>query len=456
MHSKKEVVKHSGAIQVSNDRISLLQRKIWNVLLANAYDDLLNKEIYSIKLKDLASILRFDSKNFEFLKEAVAEMQTILIQWNILDKDRAAWVSSQFLGEVAIKPHSGVIDYSWGPEMRKKLHSPTMYAKISLAIQSRFKSKYSLILYELCLDYFMKKQGKGETPWIDIEDFKKLLGVENDKYCQKFYHMNHAVIKKALTEINKESDIFVQMDKKRECRKIIALKFHISPSPNTRNILTRLTEVPKQEALPFESEEKRKQELYDRMTKYFCLRDKQAKEILNSMFDLDQIEDILAMLERKIRRDEIMNVGAYAYKALKEDYRPKRSFFEIEKEQEAQTRKKQHTNQVKEQEILERLLHEYQDVKRDALGRIPPERMADVLKNFEQSLNDFTKRIYRENGLNSPAVKESLLSFVAESLGDQLPTFPDFARERGYFVEQTPAGAWQMFDIKKLLAAQAI
>jgi hypothetical protein len=82
--------------------------------------------------------------------------------------------------------------------------------------------------------------------------------------------------------------------------------------------------------------------------------------------------------------------------------------------------------------------------------------MAEVLKNFEQSLNDFTKRIYRENGLNSPAVKESLLSFVAESLGDQLPMFPDFARERGYFVEQASDGSWQLVDIKKLLAAQAI
>ena len=45
---KKEVIKHSGAIQVSANQISLLQRKIWNILLANAYDDLLSKEEYCL------------------------------------------------------------------------------------------------------------------------------------------------------------------------------------------------------------------------------------------------------------------------------------------------------------------------------------------------------------------------------------------------------------------------
>ena len=40
MKDKTEVIKHSAAIQIQNN-ITLLQRRAWNVLLANAYDNFL-------------------------------------------------------------------------------------------------------------------------------------------------------------------------------------------------------------------------------------------------------------------------------------------------------------------------------------------------------------------------------------------------------------------------------
>jgi hypothetical protein len=39
MTDKTEVIKHSAAIQIQNS-ISLLQRRAWNILLANAYEEL--------------------------------------------------------------------------------------------------------------------------------------------------------------------------------------------------------------------------------------------------------------------------------------------------------------------------------------------------------------------------------------------------------------------------------
>lgn len=456
----KEVIKHSATIagfQVSNDRISLLQRKIWNVLLANAYDELLNKDSYSIKIKDLAKVLNFDSNDIELLKKAVKEMQAISIQWNALGKDGEEWTSSQYMGEVTIAPRSGRVIYTWGPKLREKLYNPTMYAKINLAIQSRFKSKYSHILYELCVDYFIKKQGKGETPWIGIEDFKKLMGVENDRYCETFKRFNSLIIKRAVSEINEESDIFIEVNAKRESRKIAALKFHISPTTKINNVLTRLTEAPKQGELHFKSEDERKQELHVRMTKYFCLSDRQSKDILNSMFDLDQVEDILGMVERKIKRDEIMNVGAYTFKALKEDYRHKRSLFEIEKEQEAQDRKEKQIKEAKENEIIEELLLEYHEYKEKAVNEyasgLSRKEKGDLLKEFERDLNNFTKRLYRESGMQSAAVKESFTNFVTDNrLGEEVMTFPAFARQRDFFVEEVKKGIWHMIDIKKFLA----
>ena len=82
---KREVIKHSAAIQIQNN-ITLLQRRSWNVLLAYAYDELPFKESHSIPIADLMRSLEFNSKNEDYLKEALEALNRCQVQWNILDK----------------------------------------------------------------------------------------------------------------------------------------------------------------------------------------------------------------------------------------------------------------------------------------------------------------------------------------------------------------------------------
>ena len=86
MKEKKEVVKHSAAVQIQNN-ITLLQRRAWNVLLANAYDALPNEERHSINIKELVQALEFDSKNEDYLKEALRALIVCKVEWNVLNKD---------------------------------------------------------------------------------------------------------------------------------------------------------------------------------------------------------------------------------------------------------------------------------------------------------------------------------------------------------------------------------
>ena len=67
LEKKKEVLKHSSAIQISN-KVNLLQRRSWNILLANAFDDLECKEEYEISVKNLCPVLNYNSHNDEHLK----------------------------------------------------------------------------------------------------------------------------------------------------------------------------------------------------------------------------------------------------------------------------------------------------------------------------------------------------------------------------------------------------
>ena len=118
----------------------------------------------------------------------------------MLDKDKEEeWGIAVLPGIRRYK--NGVCTYGFAPHLRLKLHNPRIYAKLNLRLQNRFKSQYALVLWEVCFDYFDTDRDQGETPFIPLETFRELLGIESDEY-PAFSIFNRAVIKPALKEIN--------------------------------------------------------------------------------------------------------------------------------------------------------------------------------------------------------------------------------------------------------------
>lgn len=224
MKDTDEVVKHSAAIQIQNN-ITLLQRRAWNVLLANAYDELPIEEMYNIKVVDLMEKLEFDSKNDDYLKDALEALVGCKMKWNVLDRDnRWEWGVTTLLAHAIIK--NGLCTYSYSPPLRERLHNPNIYARISLSMQNKFDSKHALALWELCLDYLDKIKNYGETPFIPLEKFRELMGIADDMYPE-FKKLNKWVIKDPIEEINEVTDFYVEVDYRRDCRKIVAIKFRM-------------------------------------------------------------------------------------------------------------------------------------------------------------------------------------------------------------------------------------
>ena len=219
-----QVVKASPAIQIQG-KMTHLQRRAWNVLLANAYNELPNKDIHSVSVAELAAKLGFDSKNEDYLKEALRALRNFEVQWNILDKDKKQeWGVAGLLSEARIK--NGICYYEYSHTMRQRLYNPRIYSKLNLHLQNEFKSRYALILWEVCFDYFDTDRGQGETPFIPLEAFKELMGIEADEYTI-FKALNRNIIKPAVKEINDLTDYHVEVEQKRIGRKIGELKFRI-------------------------------------------------------------------------------------------------------------------------------------------------------------------------------------------------------------------------------------
>ncbi|MDE0468901.1 MAG: replication initiation protein, partial [Candidatus Poribacteria bacterium] len=232
-----EVIKASPAIQIQS-RISLLQRRAWNVLLANAYNELPNKEIHSISVGELAAKLGFKDKhsNQDYLKEALRALRSCEVEWNILSKDKEEWGVAGLLAEVRIR--DGICFYQFPHTLRLKLHNPRVYAKLNLRLQNRFTSRYALILWEICFDYFDTDRDQGETPFIPLETFKSLMGLEETDYLV-FKVLNRDLIKPAIKEINDLTDYLIEVEQKRIGRKVAELKFRI----------TKVKQIPLQESV---------------------------------------------------------------------------------------------------------------------------------------------------------------------------------------------------------------
>src|SRR5580658_1483281 len=217
----RELKKHAATIHCSNT-LSLLQRKISNALLYHAYKELMLKNEHEITVKQLCRLIGYQGNNHAAIKEALKVLISTVIEWNLIDDKTGAenWTASSILASVSLE--GPICYYAYSPRMKQLLHSPSMFGKIDLVIQSKFRSSYGLALYENCIRY----QGLPKTKWFDIDLFKKLMGVPLGKY-DVFRDFKRRVLDKAIEEVNTYSDLIIESEFVREGRKVVKVRFKL-------------------------------------------------------------------------------------------------------------------------------------------------------------------------------------------------------------------------------------
>lgn len=317
----EEVIKASPAIQIQS-KITLLQRRAWNVLLANAYDELPSRETHRVSVAELARSLGFNSHNEDYLKETLAALVDCTVEWNILGKDKKGeWGVASLLASAVIE--KGICTYGFAPHLRLKLYNPRIYTKLNLRLQNQFASRYAMILWEVCFDYFNIARNQGETPFIPIETFKELIGLEKEEY-PLFKELNRKIIKPSIKEINELTNFSVEVEQKRLGRKIGELKFRIS----------RLREIPTvrqpQESPSFDIEDL--PPIAVKLVQAGVSR-KEALRIATQTWDVVDTAalppeaervDFAVYIEEKIglarQSADVKNMGGFIVKAVRENY----------------------------------------------------------------------------------------------------------------------------------------
>ena len=222
---RQSVKKNVAAIHVSG-KLTLLQRKLSNVLLLNAYDALITKPKHQIDAQTLCLMVGYNSNDMATLKQSLRSLAETTAEWDMLDEEgRQEWGVSSLLSYAKLK--SGVCEYAYSPALAEKLHDPKVFALINLNIQRRFTSGHALALYENCYRFVRT----GSTGWWPIDLFRRLMGVDGSAYYESFKHLNAKVIKPAVSEVNKTSNILVEPELRKMGRQVSEIRFRIKENP---------------------------------------------------------------------------------------------------------------------------------------------------------------------------------------------------------------------------------
>ena len=407
-----QVIKASPAIQVQG-KMTHLQRRAWNILLANAYNELPTAEIHSVSVAELSAKLGFDSKNEEYLKDTLRSLRNCEVEWNILRKDKKQeWGIAGLLASADIK--DGICTYAFAPHLRPKLHNPRIYTKLNLRLQNQFKSQYALILWEVCFDYFDTDRDQGETPFIPLEIFKELMGLEETDY-PVFKVLSRDVIKSAIKEINALTDYHVEVEHKRSGRKVAELKFRI----------TRVKQLPVQESL-FPDIENLPPVAIELVQAH--VDRKAALQIAKKAWEFvtpeklpspDAYPDFLAYVAEKIEMSfsaaDVKNRGGYVIEAIRENYQDER--VRTERQERAQRAKQKELEDLEETFIVKRKNIVRQAIQADpTLIEKAAERVTLVHPRRRLEEYDTATEAYQESGMVKVAIDEVIADQFCQDL----------------------------------------
>ena len=222
---RESVKKNVAAIHVSG-KLTLLQRKLSNVLLLNAYDHLITRPKHSIDARTLCLMVGYNSNDMETLKASLRSLAETVAEWDMLDqKGRQEWGVSSLLSYAKLA--GGVCEYAYSPALAEKLHDPKVFALINLNIQRRFTSGHALALYENCFRFVRT----GSSGWWPIDLFRRLMGVDDSAYYENFKQLNAKIIKPAVAEVNRASNILLTPELRKMGRAVTEIRFLIKENP---------------------------------------------------------------------------------------------------------------------------------------------------------------------------------------------------------------------------------
>lgn len=300
-----ELRKAVQAIHMSGN-LSLAERKLINILLLNAIDDLNAKPIHSIPLAVLLGALGWwdEESNRRELRDALDTLVTTKVTFDLFNPSGTPspnWGTTSFLAGVVVE--DGMCHYEYSATLRGLLAEPESYSIINLRIQEGIGSAYALALYENCHRYVNVKTTGAHS----VEQWRKALGATAPLY-DEFKRFNERVISKAVRDVNDSTDILVTPYFTRKNRRVTDIGFTVERKRQEDLFPTKL-------AIDHDDDDLVASDLYRRGIELGI-----GKKKLLEMLRLDayRAEKAICATEQRVRTAEVKNAGGYALRLFQD------------------------------------------------------------------------------------------------------------------------------------------
>lgn len=203
--------------------LTLQDRRIYNLLLANAWDSIEEDKTHVIAKKELRGSHNVNDR----IGESIERLMGAIVKVKTVEEGEAVLLRMQLLApNREYQRADGKLLYRFPQELQKVIKESRIFARLQKTIMYSFKSKYSLALYEI-----VQKRGNLKYKSFDdfaLDEFRGLLGVPVDK-LQGFRNFNAWAIKPALKEVNFLSEYEVKIEPQKKGRTVVGVRLSWQP-----------------------------------------------------------------------------------------------------------------------------------------------------------------------------------------------------------------------------------
>jgi hypothetical protein len=230
-------------LRVVEGNLSLLSRKVFNVMMYHAQEmkepgrnapieTPAAKKYFWIPLSDLARDAAYDSKDVQYLKQQLEDLQNI----KLLMENERQWTSERLVSSVTLvnpegfnSRHSGQVwfGFAFPPEVHEQVMAPSTYTRLSIVYQSSLKSGSALALYEICRRY-----ATNPSKMTFIQSYENWYGMVtgnpiSGSVLPAYKYFKRDTLRPAIAEINALTDITIELVEHKNGRRVERLQFRV-------------------------------------------------------------------------------------------------------------------------------------------------------------------------------------------------------------------------------------
>lgn len=224
------VVQDNRMIMAKYD-MSLLEQKLFLVLVSTIKKDDKTFRETSLRVKDLAEIMGVSPENlYRDLKKICSTLTDKKVE---IEKDDGGWLIAPIMKYAEYHNDMGIISLCLNDKLEPYfLQLKKFFTQYGLENALSLNGKYAIRIYQLSKSYLYKNEFT-----IPLDEFKSKLSLTAKSYDQ-YKIINQKVLSPSIIEINNKTDINITCEGVKEGRSVKHLKFTVkNKNSNQKNMV---------------------------------------------------------------------------------------------------------------------------------------------------------------------------------------------------------------------------